>query len=72
MTTVTVHCDRCGGRIDRDRTRLVMDCGTAPARWTLDPVSGRPTIDVCPPCVEALALWLNVAAHRAHDGGTRA
>jgi len=58
MTTLIIHCDRCGEQIDRGRSRLVMDCGTAPTPWTLDPVSGRPTIDICLTCLADLAGWL--------------
>jgi hypothetical protein len=44
MTTLTVHCDRCGERVLTDRTLLRVESGPLRSR--------RPEVDLCPQCVE--------------------
>jgi len=49
VVTTEVHCDKCGGLIEADRTELVVNCG--PLR------SKRGSFDYCLPCVRALEAW---------------
>lgn len=51
MTTLLVDCDRCGSRIEADRTKLTAEAGPLWAR--------RPEIDLCPECSAALQAWLD-------------
>jgi hypothetical protein len=58
MTECIHYCDRCQARIEVDCTLLVMECGPAPPPWPIDIARGRPTIDLCGPCLSALVEWL--------------
>ncbi len=51
MTAVlTVTCDRCGERIEADRTLLTVVSGPLLPR--------RETLDLCPGCADRLLSWL--------------
>jgi hypothetical protein len=58
MKTVAYACDRCGATIDTRRALVVTGAGAAPAGWPTDPESGRPGVDLCGPCLDALMAWL--------------
>jgi hypothetical protein len=58
MTETRVSSDRCGMVTDSGRVKLSAECGTAPAGWPTDPTTGRPPIDLCPPCLGEVAGWL--------------
>ena len=50
MTTTIIHCDKCGERIEIDRSLMSVDCG--PLRYQ------RQTVDLCPKCAQAFGAWL--------------
>ena len=50
MTSLIVHCDRCGERIESGRTLAIVETGPLRARW--------PTLDLCTTCADALTAWL--------------
>jgi hypothetical protein len=58
MTKCFCYCDRCKGRIDCGRVKLVMECGPTPPPWPVDAASGRATINLCALCLHALTEWL--------------
>jgi hypothetical protein len=70
-SVLTVTYDRCGDRIDSGRVVLTVDAGTSPPNWPTSVGTGRPSLDLCPRCLDALAAWLSSpartspAAHRA-------
>lgn len=65
MTTVTVYCDRCAARVEKDRTELCVECG--PLR------PNRDVIDLCGPCCADLTTFLAAPspAHPPADGRVR-
>ena len=58
MTETRCLCDRCGRLIESGRALLVIEAGPRPPSWSARPASGRPAIDLCGPCLDALAGWL--------------
>jgi hypothetical protein len=58
MTTILVRCDRCGETIVAGLTRLVVEAGEPPHAWTASPTTGKPCLDFCPGCMDALGAWL--------------
>jgi hypothetical protein len=64
MTITSVACDKCRQPIGVDRVRLTQDCGPAVPTWATDPATLRPTLDLCPSCIETLAEWLKAASGR--------
>jgi hypothetical protein len=50
MTGIRHYCDHCKGRIESDRTWIVIRCG--PLRSHLG------SLDLCGSCADALGSWL--------------
>ncbi len=65
MRTTVYACDRCGTEILSGRAVVVVQAGAAPPSWPTDHENGRPALDLCPPCLDALTRWLHDPAARA-------
>ena len=51
MVETIITCDRCGVKIEADRTKLLNECG--PFATT------RRSFDLCRSCFESLQTWLD-------------
>jgi hypothetical protein len=69
MRVVTVHCDRCGVKIEEGRGLIVIEAGPAPPIWPTDPASGRAALDLCRPCLDGLTAWLREAVGPRGESG---
>jgi len=62
MVITEVRCDRCGDRIDADRSKLAIECG---------PFHAREPIDLCRSCMEhvlsIVASGLDESAESTRD-----
>jgi len=51
MTKTEVFCDKCGDRIEADRSLICLETG---------PLRGaRPEFDLCPGCARAFVAWVD-------------
>jgi hypothetical protein len=50
-------CDRCDAVIEAGRAVLTIEAGPA-LPWAPHERSGRPAVDLCPPCLAGLVEWL--------------
>jgi hypothetical protein len=71
MTTTSFYCDRCRQPIDTGRAVLTIEAGSVPLPWPTSPATGRPTVDLCGPCLDALTGWLQGAAEVPDRGVAR-
>ena len=51
MRTITITCDKCGSRVEENRS--VLEITTGPLRVE------RPEIDLCLGCARALMAWVD-------------
>lgn len=60
MRTITTACDKCGSRVEENRS--VVSITTGPLR------AERPEIDLCLDCVRALLAWVDEDRDEIDDG----
>jgi hypothetical protein len=58
MTECIHYCDRCKVRIETGRVKMTVECGPTPSPLPVDTASGRPMLELCGPCLNALLGWL--------------
>jgi hypothetical protein len=66
--TLTMNCYKCGDRIETGRAVLTVQTGPNRAGWPTATDSGRPAVDLCGACLDALAAWLRTV----EDAGSAA
>jgi hypothetical protein len=64
VTQTTVTCDKCGGLIEADRVKLVVQTGKLGAGYS-DHAPGWTCIDLCSDCAVVVADCINGARKAA-------
>jgi hypothetical protein len=62
VTVTRYFCDRCREPIATGRAVLTIEAGSVPLPWPTSPATGRPTIELCGSCLDALITWLRHGA----------
>jgi hypothetical protein len=65
MTECIHYCDRCQVRIEAGRVKMTVECGSTPPSLAVDFASGRPMLELCGPCFDALTGWLAASGPEA-------